>query len=121
MRKAVFSISKAILSMATIPLWFIKLFVGVGHLPNQETGEIVEVIFRHSMLENIYDISAPIVSASIITISIIASLFSAALNFIAVKYPSNAKIHQYASIIFGASAGLFIILLIAASTVARGY
>ena len=53
MKNTIFTISKMILSVATIPLWFVKMFIGVGHLPDQTTGEIVEVIFRHSMLENV--------------------------------------------------------------------
>ena len=49
MKKLVLSISKIVLSVATVPLWFVGMFVGVGHLPDQATDEIVEVIFRHNI------------------------------------------------------------------------
>ena len=59
MKNKIFNIVEIILSAITFPLWFIKMFVGIGHLPNQETGEIVEVVFRHSMYENICDGAHP--------------------------------------------------------------
>lgn len=116
MKKHIFSVSKIILSIATIPLWFVKMFVGVGHLPDQ-TGEIVEVIFRHSMLENIGDLAHPIIAYIAIAIAIISSI----MNAIALKSPDNKAIKITANISFGILTGLFLILLLLASTVARGY
>ena len=116
MKKHFFSISKIILSVATIPLWFIKMFVGVGHLPNQ-AGEIVEVIFRHSMLENIGDLANPILAY----IAIVIAAISTVMNSIAWKSPNSKGIKITANVAFGAAIGLFLIFLLVASTVARGY
>ena len=117
MKKHIFSASKIILSMATIPLWFIKIFVGVGHLPDQTTGEIVKVIFRHSMLENVGDLAHPIV----VYIAIAIALTSAVMNAVVLKFPNGKTIKITANVAFGVAIGLFLILLLLASTVARGY
>ena len=105
-----------ILTVVTLPLWFIKMFVGIGHLPNQESGEIVEVIFRHSMYENICDGAHPFLAYIAITI-IITSIILSVLNL----NLSNKKLHTVSNIVFGVAIGLFIILLLYASTVSRGY
>ena len=73
MKNKILNIVEFVLSIVTFPLWFIKMFVGIGHLPNQETGEIVEVVFRHSMYENICD-GAHSVLAYIAMAIIIASI-----------------------------------------------
>ena len=117
MKKHIFSTSKIILSVATIPLWFIKMFVGVGHLPDQATDEIVEVIFRHSMLENIGDLSHPTLAYIAMAIAVV----SAVINAIALKVPDSKIIKNTANVAFGMTIGLFLILLLLASTVARGY
>lgn len=116
MKSKILNIVEIVLSVVTFPLWFIKMFVGIGHLPNQETGEIVEVVFRHSMYENICDGAHPFlayIAMAIITASII-------LNVINLKL-SNKKLQTISNIVFGVAIGLFIILLLYASTVARGY
>jgi len=117
MKNTVFCISKIVLSIATIPLWFVKIFVGVGHLPDQATGEIVEVIFRHSMLENVGDLAHPILAYIAMAIAVV----SAVINVIALKYSDNKKIKITANVIFGVAIVLFLILMLLASTVARGY
>ena len=117
MKKHIFSASKIILSIATIPLWFVKMFVGVGHLPDQTTDEIVEVIFRHSMLENIGDLAHPILAYIAISIALTSSI----INTIVFKFPDSKAIKITANIAFGTAIGLFLILLLFASTVARGY
>ena len=89
MKNTIVSISKIVLSIATIPLWFVKMFVGVGHLPDQATGEIVEVIFRHSMLENVGDLAHPILAYIAMAIAVV----SAVINVIALKYSDNKKIN----------------------------
>ena len=55
MKKIILPIIKILTSLLTIPLWFIKFFVGVGHMPNVDTGKIEEVRFYHSMYENMND------------------------------------------------------------------
>lgn len=117
MKKHIFSITEIILSIATIPLWFINIFAGVGHLPDQTTGEIVEMTFHHSMLENIGDLAHPILAY----IAIVTALISAIMNTIVLKSPHGKTIKIAANVAFGIAIGLFLILLFLASTVARGY
>jgi len=115
MKSKILNIVEIVLSAITLPLWFIKMFVGIGHLPNQE-GEIVEVVFRHSMYENICGISHPVI-AYIAMAAIIASIVLNAANL----KLSNRKLQTIGNVVFGAAIGVFIILLLYASTVHRGY
>ena len=116
MKRKILNVVKIVLSAITFPLWFVKMFVGIGHLPNQETGEIVEVVFRHSMYENICDGAHPFLAYTAMTITMSAI----ALNVLNLKL-SNKKIQTAGHIVFGIALGLFIILLLYASTVTRGY
>lgn len=115
MKNKILNIVEIILLVITFPLWFIKMFVGIGHLPNQ-AGEIVEVVFRHSMYENICDGAHPFFAY--IAMAVIVSAI--ALNVVNIKL-SNKKLQTISNIVFGVAIGLFIILLLYASTVARGY
>ena len=115
MKNKILNIVEIVLSVITFPLWFIKMFVGIGHLPNQ-AGEIVEVVFRHSMYENICDGAHPFLAY--IAMAVIVSAI--ALNIVNLKL-SNKKLQTISNIVFGMAIGLFIILLLYASTVARGY
>lgn len=116
MKNKILNVVEILLSAITFPLWFIKMFIGVGHLPNQETGKIVEVVFRHNMYENICDGTHPVLAYATMAISIAAII----LNVVNLKL-SNKKLQTISNIIFGIAIGLFIILLLYASTVARGY
>jgi len=42
-------------------------------------------------------------------------------NIIALKYPDSKKIQMIGNIMFGAAIGLFLIMLLLASSVGRGY
>lgn len=117
MKKNAFSVIEIILSVATIPLWFIKIFTGSGLLPDKNTGEIVEVTFYHSMFENIADLAHPVLAY----VSIAIALISAVTNAIALKFSDNKAVKVVANTAFFIATGLFLILLISASTVARGY
>ena len=117
MKTRAFSISKIVLSAATIPLWFIKMFVGVGHLPDKATGEIVEVIFRHSMLENVGDLAHPILAY----IAIATAVVSVVMNSIALKAHDSKGVKVTANAVFWVTIGLFLILLLLGSTVDRCY
>ena len=115
MKSKIVNIAEIVLSAITFPLWFIKMFVGIGHLLNAE-GEIVEVIFRHSMYENLCDATHPVIAyiaMAVVAVSII-------LNIIDLK-SSNKKLQTLGNIVFVVAMGLFIILLLYASTVGRGY
>ena len=115
MKNKVFAIVKSVLSVATIPLWFVKMFVGVGHLPDQ-SGKIHEVIFRHSMFENICGGFSP----ALPWIAMVLALASAVLNLLVLK-TDNKKLRVFSNIAFGVAMVAFIVLQLMASTVTRGY
>ena len=117
MKKSIISISKVILSVATIPLWLVKIFVGVGHLPDKATGEIVKVIFRHSMFENVGDLIHPILAYIAIAIAVV----SVVMNSIALKAHDSKGVKATANAVFWVTIGSFLIVLLLGSTVARGY
>lgn len=93
------------------------MFVKVGHLPDQATGEIVEVIFHHSMLENNEALTHPILTYIAQKVSIIFAV----INAIVLKVLNSKAIKNTANVAFGVTIGLFFILLLLASTVTRGY
>ena len=115
MKNKVFCIVKSLLSAVTVPLWFVKIFKGVGHLPDA-SGEIHEVIFRHSMFENICDGFSP----APFWIFVVLASVSILLNVLVLKSDSK-KMRLWANIAFGVAMVAFIILQLLASTVARGY
>lgn len=116
MKKIIIGLSKMILSLVQIPLWFIKLFHDVGHLPNADTGEIDEVHFYHSMFENISDLDC----SFFLYISIGLVVLSVSLTIVSI-IKNNKKINLSSNMILIISIVSFIIFLIMASTVARGY
>ena len=111
------AIGKIVGSITLILLWFAKIFHGTGHLPSQEDpNQIVTVDFYHSMLENITDIGHPFAaygSIAMLSLSALFALFS--LLF------SNKKLGAASHIVFGIAVILFLVLLVLASSVARGY
>lgn len=116
MKKLIYPIIKITTSLLTIPLWFVKFFVGIGHLPDQNTGEIVEVHFYHSMYENINDLDLGI----LFYISIIIVLSSVVLSVITTRV-SNKKINIISNVFSVVTIVSFLLCLVVASTVARGY
>ena len=115
MKKAILPIIKILISILTIPLWFIKFFVGVGHLPN-ETGEIVEVHFYHSMYENINDMDLGI----LFFLSVIMVIGTVILSIITIKV-SNRKLIKISNALFVITISSFLLFLLIASIVGRGY
>ena len=117
MKKRLINIGEILISLGMIPLWFVKFFHGVGHLPSQSDPDIiVQVDFYHSMYENInadFDFMFP-VSMALIALSVI---FSA----VCLKFPNNKKMQTAGHIIFGITVGVFLLSLLLASTVKRGY
>ena len=118
MKRRIISVVEIILSLGLIPLWFVKFFHGIGHLPSQsDPNTIVQVDFYHSMYENvnadIFGFMFP-VSIGLIAVSVI---FSA----VCLKFPNNKKMQKAGYIIFGVAVGVFLLSLLLASTVRRGY
>ena len=108
---------QTIVSFAALPLWFLKIFRGVGHLPDQSTGTITEVVFRHSMFENICDSVHPSVAYAAIFLSLISVL----VNILVLIFADKKQLRLIANAVFIISAVLFLFLFLLASTVARGY
>ena len=115
MKNKILCIAEIFLSAVTFPLWFVKILVGIGHLPNQ-SGEIVEVVFRHSIYENICDGAHPFLAY--MAMAILSS--SIILNLVNLKL-KNKKLQLIGNIVFGVAMGLFLILALYASTIGRGY
>lgn len=105
---------KIFISISLIPLWFIKLFHGVGHLPSQ-SGEIVRVDFYHSMIENLSEYPY------LIYISIALLVLSAALSIVELIFKKNRWVRLAALVAFVAAVLTFITLFFLASSVGRGY
>ena len=116
MKKIIFPIIKILTSILTIPLWFIEFFVGIGHMPNVDTGKIEEVRFYHSMYENISDMDLGL----LFYLSVILVLSSVILSAITTK-ASDKKINRISNIAFIITIVIFLLCLLVASTVARGY
>lgn len=118
MKKCWFSICKTVVSLGMLPLWFVKLFVGIGHLPSQSNpGEIAEVRFYHSMAENICDLDL----GAWMYLSFVLIGISAVFGVVGLLRPENRKIGVAGNVVFGAALLVFIAMLLLASTVARGY
>lgn len=116
MKKIIFPIIKILTSILTIPLWFIKFFVGIGHMPNVDTGKIEEVRFYHSMYENISDMDLGL----LFYLSIILVLSSVILSAITIKV-SDKRLYKISNVVFIVTISSFLLFLLIASTVARGY
>lgn len=116
MKNIIINLVKIILSLTTIPLWFVKFFHGVGHLPSKDTGEIVEVHFYHSMYENMISLGL----SFLFYISIIVVVGSVVFSVLNIK-STDKKINKISNIIFVVTIVLFLLCLVVASTVARGY
>lgn len=116
MKNKILNIVEIVLSTVTFPLWFIKMFISIGHLPNHETGEIVEIVCHYSMYDNICDDN----NSFLVYIAMATIISAIALNVINLKL-SNRKLQTISNIVFGVAIGLFIILLLYASMVARRY
>lgn len=120
MKKVVSGIAKIILSAITIPLWFIKFFVDIGYLPDQN-GNVHKTVFTHSMFENISDLLNPAIAYVAVTLSVMFALASVITNAIAIMVADNKKLRVISNIIFIVDIAFFVILLLFASTIARGY
>ena len=118
MKKRIISIGEILISLGLIPLWFVKFFHGVGHLPSQsDPNTIVQVDFYHSMYENVNaDIFGFMFPVSMVLIAL-SAIFSA----VCLKFASNKKMQTVGHMLFGITVGAFLLSLLLASTVARGY
>lgn len=120
MKKNIFGFGKIILSAISIPLLFVKFFVDIGHLPDQ-TGNVHEVILRYSMFENISDLLNSSIAYVAVTLSIMIALTSIITNAIVIRVSDNNKLRTISNVFFIVNIAVFLVLLLFASTIARGY
>ena len=116
MKKLILNISKIIIAIITIPLWFVNIFHGVGHMPNVDTGKIEEVHFYHSMYENMNSLELSFV----FYLFVVVVLSSVVLSIISIKI-NNKKIDKISNIVSVVTIVLFLVCLTVGSTVSRGY
>ena len=116
MKRSMRALVMIILVAATAPLCFANMYTGVGHLPDGETGEIVEVVFRHSLFETVCDGIHP--SAMILYAALaLASIILSAVGLIT----DNGKVQNVGRIAFWTVMVIFVFLLLIAATMGRGY
>ena len=120
MKKIFFGIAKIILSAIIIPLWFIEFFVGIGYLPDRN-GNVHKAVFTHNMFENISDLTNPAIAYIAVALSAMLALASVIANVVAIKVSDNKKLRLISDIIFIVDVAFFLVLLLFASTIARGY
>ena len=118
MKQRCIRIGQLVLSVALIPLWFVKIFHGVGHLPSREDpGTIVQVDFYHSMIENMRDEGLmPLAVLSLVLLSCAAVLAALCL-----KWSQGKRLGRVSLVVFLAAVLLFLLCLLLASSVGRGY
>ncbi len=118
MKKRVLPLTELLLSLGFLPLWFAKLFHGVGHLPDAGNPDtIVAVDFYHSLYENIMDGGfAPLFPLSVGLLAV-----SAMVSVIVLICPNRIRWQTAGHLLFGLAVGVFALSLILASTVGRGY
>lgn len=116
MKKLILNISKIIIAIITIPLWFLGFYHGVGHMPNVDTGKIEEVHFYHSM----YEILNSLELSFIFYLFIVVVIVSIVLSTISIK-SNNKKIYKISNIVLIITIILFLVCLTVGSTVSRGY
>lgn len=116
MKKRTFGIAKMLLSAFTFPLWFLEMLPDSAHLPNQ-AGEIVEVVFWHSMFENCRRALHP----ALAYLAFAVAIASIVTNAVALKFPQNKKWQTVGTIAFWVAIALFAVLLLFASFVSYHY
>ena len=107
-----FPILKTVLPLGLIPLWFAEFFRGVGHLPDAG-GSIHKAYFYHSMFENITDLGYPILPWVSILLCAATAVFSI--------FPKNRLMRNISNVLFWVAGAGFLLCLLLAATVARGY
>lgn len=115
MKNKVLNIVEIFLSGITFPLCFVKMFVEVGHLPNQDGG-IEKVVFRYSLYDNIRDFASPF----LVYVAMAIAGFAIVLNIIRLKR-NDKKLRIVSDIVFLVAIVFFVILLIGGSMGGRNY
>ena len=116
MKNIILNISKILLSLVTIPLWFVHFFYGSGLVMDPNTNEIIEKVFKHTMFENMQTLDL----SFMFYVSIVVVIGSILLAAISIKI-NDKKINKISNIVSIVTIGLFLLCLLVASTVARGY
>ena len=117
MKQRIWSFIRMLAVCASVALWFIPFYHGVGHLPSLENPDvIVQVDFYHSAYENLCATNMdflPFVYFALAACSVALSAVSFATG--------GRKLARFSAVMFCITLAILAVLLIAASAVARGY
>ncbi|MBQ4111684.1 MAG: hypothetical protein IJD38_02695 [Clostridia bacterium] len=117
-KAAVWTWIQAVLSAGLIPLWFVKIFHDVGHLPSAEDpNKIVAVHFYFSMYDNMRIFPFFIyLSIGLLTASAVATL-------IGICKPALPRIREVRKSLFWIAVPFFFLMLLCAAFLGlgRGY
>ncbi len=115
MKNIILNVVKIILSLTTIPLWFVYFYHDKTSLPNDK-GDLVDVVFKHNLYQNMDTLDLIYVFYVFIVIVIV----SVVLSVISIKTPDKRTkiISHIVSII---TILFFLLCLGIGSTVKRCY
>ena len=100
MKNKIFNISKIVLSLAAIPLWFVNWYQYVATVNGDEPGTLKSLISWHNMMDYMDNTIFPYLSITLL-------VTSAVLNVAVLKYP---KLQKRSNIIFCVAMGLYLML-----------
>ena len=116
MKKWIECVGKIVLSLALIPLWFVKFFHDVGVLPNEDGG-VSRVDYYYTVFENLQATDFSFLFYLSLAMSIAALIFA----ILSWEFLKNKKIIFTSRFLVVALVGVFLISVLVASTVSRGY
>ena len=114
MKRKFFGISKIAVSIATIPMWFVKIFVQSSSW-RDSAGNLNTSIHTHSMFDNIVELQFHIVRNLRVPVfayvTIALSVASALLSFAALRASDNKKLFITSNVVFFFDVMIFLTLM----------
>lgn len=114
MKRKFFGISKIVVSIVTIPMWFVKIFVQSSSW-RDSAGNLNTSIHAHSMFDNIVELQFHIVRNLRVPVfayvTITLSVASALLSFAALRSSDNKKLFVISNVVFFFDVTIFLTLL----------
>lgn len=115
-KRLYFEVTKFVVALATIPLWFIKIVKYVSSIPNVD-GDIVKQNHYFSLYENLIDD----VTAYLFYITLLLSISLIILTGLSFLKKSNKTIKWMSNIAFVVFIILYAITVIVGFSVGRGF
>ncbi len=115
MKKIIFNFVKIILSLTTIPLWFVYFYHDKASLPNDK-GNLVDVVFKHNLYQNMDALDLLFV----FYVSIVIVIVSVVLSVISIK-TTDKRTKIISNIVSISTILFFLFCLGIGSTVQRCY